>query len=442
VTRRWRARALGIAAVVVVAVAAGIAGLTTSAAGRSPRPCTSGTSSCASVVTKAPGPTVPSSTTVPSTVARPRPRRALHPRVDDGSLGNEATRVACTLLSRAQISKEFGTPVGEATPAYPYCQWLVGENSYLALSVEPHTSFDTATQYVDTLVTVTGLGQQAIIANNRYLYFTEGSTSYWLLWQTPGDFTALNTAQLVALGHDVLARGLPKGPVGLPPAVPPGPPIYFAGDSTVAGPEWAWWAYHENSTTTRTLAEYQVGTGLVRGSFFDWPMHLLAVVAARRPKLVIWMGSANDGQDIILDGSDQPVGSRLWDAAYAKTVASTMQELLDEGCRVLWIGEPAMQDPELNSSMQVLDAIYSEEAAQHPGIVFYNPGAVLNGPHGSYAGSLVIHGQLTPVRLDGIHLNQAGSVVLADAIAPIVDRMLDVGQKRPVRREAVQLQRS
>jgi lysophospholipase L1-like esterase len=360
-------------------------------------------------------------------------------RFDDGSLGSEATRAACTLLSRSQISKEFGGPVGEPTPTYPYCQWLVGENSYLALSVEPHTSFNTATQYVDTLVTVTGLGQQAIIANNRYLYFTEGSTSYWLLWQTPGDFTALNTAQLVALGRDVLAHGLPTGPVGLPPAGPIGPPVYFAGDSTVAGPQWAWWAFHENDSTTRTLAEYQVGTGLVRGDFFDWPRHLLAVVAERRPKLVIWMGSANDGQDIIVDGADQPVGSRLWDAAYATTVASTMQELLDEGCKVLWIGEPAMQDPELNSAMQVIDAIYAEEAARHPGVVFYNPGTVLNGPGGRYAGSLVIHGQLMPVRLDGIHLNQAGSVLLADAIAPIVDRMLGIGSKSAVRRPAAQL---
>jgi hypothetical protein len=227
--------------------------------------------------------------------------------------------------------------------------------------------------------------------------------------------------------------------VALPPAGPPGPPIYFAGDSTVAGPQWAWWAYHENGTTTRTLAEYQVGTGLVRGTFFDWPRHLLAVVAERRPKLVIWMGSANDGQDIILDGRDQPVGSRLWDAAYAKTVGFTMQELLDEGCKVLWIGEPAMQDAELNSAMHVLDTIYAEEAARHPGVVFYNPGTVLNGPHGTYAGNLVIDGKLTSVRLDGIHLNQAGSVVLADAIAPIVDRMLGVGSKRPPRRRAVQL---
>jgi lysophospholipase L1-like esterase len=334
--------------------------------------------------------------------------------------------MACTLLSRAQVGAEFGGPVGEPTPTYPYCQWLVGKNSFLALAVEPHTSFDTATQYVDTLVTVNGLGQQAIIANNRYLYFTKGSTSYWLLWQQPGDFSALNTHQLVVLGHDVLAHRLPSGPVGLPRSGPPGPPIYFAGDSTVAGPEWAWWAYHENSTTTRTLAEYQVGTGMVRSDFFNWPKHLLAVAAERHPKLVIWMGSANDGQAIVANGAYQAVGSRLWDAAYARTVGDTMQSLLTEGCKVLWIGEPAMQDPVINAAMDVIDRIYSEEAARHPGVVFYNPGVVLNTRSGRYAGSLWIHGVLTPVRLDGVHLNIAGSEVLADAIAPYVDRLLGI----------------
>ena len=367
-----------------------------------------------------------SSTSVPPTTmahkAPPKPRRPA--RVDDGSLGAQATRVACTLLTRGEIWRQFGSPVGLPTPTFPYCQWLIGKDSFLALQVMPGLSFNTATQYVDTLVTVHGLGQEAIIANNRYLYFTEGRTSYWLLYQTPGDFSSLNTAQLVALGHDVLAHGLPAGHVGLPPPGLSGPPIYFAGDSTAAGPQWAWWAYHENSTTTRTLAEYQVGTGLVRSDFFNWPKHLLAVAAERRPKLVIWMGSANDGQEILVDGEYRPVGSPLWNAAYARTVGDTMQSLLDEGCKVLWIGEPAMQDPSLNAYMQAIDRIFAEEAVHHPGVVFFNPGTVLNGPHGSYAGSLVIHGQLTPVRLDGIHLNQAGSVVLADAIAKYVDRML------------------
>ena len=59
-----------------------------------------------------------------------------------------------------------------------------------------------------------------------------------------------------------------------------------------------------------------------------------------------------------------------------------------------------------------------KQAAKHPGVTFFNPGSVLNGPAGSYSGSVTIDGQPTQVRLDGIHLNIAGSIYLADYIAP------------------------
>ncbi len=419
--KRWIVVATAVA---FVAAALSLASVASPSSARSAGRCHQPGLSC---VTTTDARAATTSSTVPASTSTSRPKPPPGPqRIDDGSLGSQATRAACTLLTRGEISREFGGPVGRATPTFPYCQWLIGKDSWLALDVMPHTTFNAATEYVDTLVSVSGLGSQAIIANNRFLYFTAGSTSYWLLFQAPGDFSALNTAQLVALGHEVLTHELPTKALPAEPLGPPGPPIYFAGDSTAAGPEWAWWAYHENRTTTRTLAEYQVGSGLIAQGFFNWPRHLLAVVAARRPKLVIWMGSANDGQAFAINGQVAAVGSPAWDAAYARTVGSTMRSLVEEGCKVLWIGEPAMQSASLSSYMQVIDRIFAEEAAKYPGVVFFNPGSVLNGPHGSYAGSLVIHGQLTPVRLDGIHLNQAGSVVLADAIAPYVTRMLGV----------------
>jgi uncharacterized protein len=362
----------------------------------------------------------------PTTLPASRPRPS--PRLDDGSLGDRATRLACSLLGRAQIRDEFGGPVGPATPTYPYCQWLVGSDAFLALSVEPRTSFQDATQYVTTLESVSGLGQQAMIANNRYLYFTAAGTTYWLLWQQVGDFSQMHTDQLVALARDVLARAqrATAWATRAPAPGPSGPPIYFAGDSTAAGPEWAWDTYHATSPELRTLAEYQVGSGLVSPGYFDWPRHLLAIVAARRPKLVIYMGSANDGQDLFLDGGFQAVGSRLWRKAYADRVAGIMTELVKEGADVLWIGEPAMQDSQLSQYMKVIDQVCAQQAARHHGVTFLNPGSVLNGPKGSYESTVLIHGRPTVVRLDGVHLNMAGSVLLADFLAAYVIRIVEV----------------
>jgi hypothetical protein len=340
--------------------------------------------------------------------------------------------MACSLLGRAQIRDEFGGPVGPATPTYPYCQWLVGSDAFLALSVEPQTSFQDATQYVTTLASVSGLGRQAMIANNRYLYFTAASTTYWLLWQQVGDFSRLHTAQLVALARDVLARARREAAraTRAPVPGPPGPPIYFAGDSTAAGPEWAWDTYHVTSPQLRTLAEYQVGSGLVSPEYFDWQRHLLAVVAARRPELVIYMGSANDGQDLFVDGAFQAVGSPLWRKAYADRVAAIMTELVQEGSEVLWIGEPAMQDPQLSQDMQVIDEVCAQQAARHHGVTFINPGAVLDGPDGSYQSTVLVGGRSTVVRLDGVHLNMAGSVVLADYIGEYAARIVAVLRAR------------
>jgi hypothetical protein len=335
------------------------------------------------------------------------------------------------MLTREQILVQFGGPVGLPTPTYPYCQWLVGSDSFLALAVEPGVSFQTATQYVDTLESVHGLGQRAVIANNRYLYFTSGDVSYWLLWQQVGDFSSLHAAQLIALAHDVLRHRLPSGDVPPTALGPPGPPIYFAGDSTAAGPQWAWVTQHARSAATRTLAEYQVGSGFVVPSYFDWSLHLVAVAAARRPALVIWMGSANDGQDILVDGNFRGVGSPLWRAAFGRIVGSTMSALLAEGAKVLWIGEPAMQEPSLSADMRIIDEIYASEAARHRGVVFFNPTAVLGGPGGRYTGTINIDGHPTAVRLDGVHLNIAGSLYLAGFIAKYVGNILGLARAHP-----------
>jgi hypothetical protein len=395
--------------------------------------------------TLAQGGAAASTTTPPktTTTAEPRlrsapaprrraPRPAVLSRVDDGSLGNRATRVACTLLSRAQIAGQFGGPVSWPVPTYPDCEWLIGSDAFLALSVEPGVSFAEATRYVVPLETTSGIGSASMIANNRFLYFTVGGTSFWLLYQQVGDFSSLHTAQLTALARDVAAHRMPRGNVGLPKPgrssqpVPAVPPVYFAGDSTAAGPQWAYVNQYE-TPAIGALCEYQVGSGLLVPSFFDWSRHLLAVTAELHPRLVIYMGSANDGQALLVNGAIAGVGSPAWRAAYGKIVGATMSLLLKEGTKVLWIGEPAMQDPTLSAEMQAEDQVVAAEAKSHRGVYWFDPGTVLDGPGGSYAGSLVIDGQLTPVRLDGIHLNIAGSLYLARYIARIATQMLGAG---------------
>ena len=58
-------------------------------------------------------------------------------------------------------------------------------------------------------------------------------------------------------------------------------------------------------------------------------------------------------------------------------------------------------------------------------------GTVLNGPGGGYARTRTIAGQQVSVRLDGVHLNMAGSIYLANYIASYVSAILPpVAQNR------------
>lgn len=348
------------------------------------------------------------------------------PRIDDGSLGSQASRAACTLLSQAEIRSQFGGPVGAATPANPYCEWLVGHDAFLALDYLPNVPFAEMTRFTGSLVTLRHLGTRAEIGDNRYLYLSDGRNSFWLLWQEVGDFTSLHQRQLTALAEDVLAHGPPEARLAAPKPVPPGPPIYFAGDSTAAGPEWAWVTYHTGRPTLRTLAEYQVGSGLVVPQYFNWEKHLLAVAAEQRPKLVIYMGSANDDQPLPYEGGFAAVGSPGWRKVYGERVGAIMSELTHEGAKVLWIGEPAMQNPALSLAMLDVDEVCHAEASRHPGVTWFNPGTVLNLPGWRYTATLPIGGHEVSVRLDGVHLNTAGSIYLADKIAPVVDKLMGV----------------
>ena len=132
-----------------------------------------------------------------------------------------------------------------------------------------------------------------------------------------------------------------------------------------------------------------------------------------------------------MDGAYQPVGSPLWREAYAARVAAIMTSVVQEGAKLLWIGEPAMSDPQLSAYMQAMDEVCAQQAAEHPGVTFFNPGTVLNGPQGSYAGTRTIDGQQVSVRLDGVHLNMAGSIYLANYIASYVSAILPpVAQSR------------
>jgi hypothetical protein len=124
----------------------------------------------------------------------------------DGSLGDADSKQACTLLTQAEIEGQFGGPVGEATPLYPYCQWLVGDDAFVAVTIY-RQPIDEARNFHSVRFDTSGLGDDGgYIATTRAVFFGKNGVTYSILWQKVGDFTTVETDRLSALAQVVLGR--------------------------------------------------------------------------------------------------------------------------------------------------------------------------------------------------------------------------------------------
>ena len=177
-----RALVLGVAAMLVALLAAGCGGGSQTA--RAPR------GSAVEAAARA----------APTTTAAPAIGK------HDGSLGDADSKLACTLLTPAEIEAQFGGPVSDATPIYPYCQWLVGDDVFVAVQIY-RQPIDEARQFHPVRFNVSGLGDDGgYIATTRAVYFGRNGVTYSVLWQKVGDFTTVETERLSALAQNVLAR--------------------------------------------------------------------------------------------------------------------------------------------------------------------------------------------------------------------------------------------
>ena len=124
---------------------------------------------------------------------------------NDGSLGDANSKRACALLTPTEIEAQFGGPVGKAAAIYPYCQWTVGEDGFVAVTVFS-APIDEIRRVNEVRRTVGGVGDSAFIASTRALFFGHNGVTYSILWQTVGDYTTIESEALQALAFAVLGR--------------------------------------------------------------------------------------------------------------------------------------------------------------------------------------------------------------------------------------------
>ena len=187
--------------------------------------------------------------------------------------------------------------------------------------------------------------------------------------------------------------------------------------------------------------DYKVSSGLARPDFYDWPAELTRAIAETHPDIVVATFGGNDSQGLTSPcpngaGTCQPdfiVGdpssnSDEWTAEYVRRAGEVMDTVLDSGAKLVWVGIPNDNNPEVTADLAVQNAAVKEAIAARSGVTFIDTWKRFAGRSGGWA-ELVVDprdGKAKPVRQsDGFHLNTDGAEILAIDISTEVKDILN-----------------
>lgn len=202
-----------------------------------------------------------------------------------------------------------------------------------------------------------------------------------------------------------------------PPARRPLETLLVTGDS-LAMPLDAVLARRLVGDGVEVLREPHAGTGISKSVLLDWGKLSTRQAGRGADAVVVFIG-ANEGFPM-----EGPGGGEVeccgadWAAVYATRVRAMMDAYRRAGvARVYWLGLPAPRDPERQRIARAVDAAIAVAAQPWRSQVRVLDMGELFTPGGRYRDAIEVDGSSTIVReSDGIHLNEAGSEVAADAV--------------------------
>lgn len=169
----------------------------------------------------------------------------------------------------------------------------------------------------------------------------------------------------------------------------------------------------------RTVRDAHLGTGISKTDLVDWGQLSAHQVRERRPDAVVMFLGANEG--FPLPG---PGGRRLqccgaaWAAQYATRARRMMETYRRRGAaRVYWLTLPLPRAAARQTIARSVNAAILVAAQPFRSQVRVLDMAGRFTPRGRYRAAMPLGGRNTIVRRpDGIHLNEAGSRLAADAV--------------------------
>ena len=190
------------------------------------------------------------------------------------------------------------------------------------------------------------------------------------------------------------------------PTSPEGLRIWSHGDSTSYFMTVALYQiWREKGGIPVAAADYKVSTGLARPDFFDWAAFVAQEMARHDPDVAVLMVGGND---ILQMGRHE---------TYAARVGKVMDLMYREGRIVVWVGQPNFGPGReaMAANVPTLNAIFQEEAAKRPWVVYVDTFGLTSWSDGSFAWEQAdVFGNVVKIRHDdGVHFTSAGGRHLA-----------------------------
>jgi hypothetical protein len=219
------------------------------------------------------------------------------------------------------------------------------------------------------------------------------------------------------------------------PIKPTGPPplrtitaahplrILVTGDSMVGyiGPWVLTDAY--NSGPSTGWSDVHDGTGLTKPLLLDWSLEARQQAQKYHPDALVVMMGGNDFENMTLPNRFFAAGTSSWTREYERRAEIVMRAWIHHGVRrVYWLSMPPAGNKTYSHDYRQIDVALKRAAANVPGVEYIDVnGPITNG--GRYSAYVRVNGVETLVReLDGIHINDAGSKVVAGEVIPLIER--------------------
>jgi lysophospholipase L1-like esterase len=173
------------------------------------------------------------------------------------------------------------------------------------------------------------------------------------------------------------------------------------------------------------IQDPHIGTGISTTFVVDWGKLSVAQVKADHPDAVVVFIGANDGFPMTgPNGHEIECCGAEWAAIYANRVRQMANTYRQGGvAHVYWLTLPTPREPARQKIARVVNAAigvgaqpWASQVRVIDTVPIFTPGAI-------YRDAMNVHGTQTIVRqADGIHLNEAGSSLLATVVLEAIEQ--------------------